>query len=63
LNSALARAGGLIATALLGFVLQVRGDALLTAFHIAMLVGAAACAVASASAFVLIGDGKSHAGL
>jgi EmrB/QacA subfamily drug resistance transporter len=63
LNSALARAGGLVATALLGFVLQARGDALLTAFHVAMAVGATACVAASASALALVRDRKSGAGM
>lgn len=48
-NSAIARTGGLVATALLGSVLAARG-----AFHVAMIVGAAACVGASASAFRLI---------
>jgi len=53
-NSAIARAGGLIATALLGSVLGARGDALISGFHIAALGCAVACAFASASAFFLI---------
>jgi MFS family permease len=40
LNSAVARTGGLIATALLGAVLVTSGDALIDAFHIALLVAA-----------------------
>jgi EmrB/QacA subfamily drug resistance transporter len=54
LNSAVARSGGLIATALLGSVLAVAGAPLLAAFHAAMLVAAAACVAASLSAFALI---------
>jgi hypothetical protein len=53
-NSAVARAGGLIATALLGSVLAAEGRQLLAAFHAAMIVGAAACAAASLSALALI---------
>ena len=53
-NSAVARLGGLVATALLGGVLAARGDALVTRFHVAMLVGALACFAAAAGAFFLI---------
>ncbi len=53
-NSAIARTGGLIATALLGSVLAAQGAQLVGAFHVAMIFGAAACAAASVSAFVLI---------
>lgn len=58
LNSALARAGGLIATALLGAVLAAKGQALVQGFHAALVVGAIAAAGAGASAFVLIADEK-----
>ena len=54
LNSAVARTGGLVATALLGAVLAAEGEELWAAFHIAMLVGAATCAAAALSAFGLI---------
>jgi EmrB/QacA subfamily drug resistance transporter len=54
LNSAVARTGGLVATALLGSVLAASGAALLSAFHAGMMVGAAACAAASLSAFALL---------
>ncbi len=47
LNSALARTGGLIATALLGTVLRSHGDQLLASFHTAMGVGAVTCLGAS----------------
>lgn len=53
-NSAIARAGGLIGTALLGNVLGAQGEDLVTGFHAAVLACAAACAAASASAFFLI---------
>jgi EmrB/QacA subfamily drug resistance transporter len=53
-NSAVARTGGLVATALLGAVLAAEGAELLSAFHAAMLAGAATSAAASASGFWLI---------
>jgi MFS family permease len=57
LNSAVARTGGLIATALLGSVLAVDGDRLLVAYRVAMGVGALICAAASLSALRLL-DGN-----
>ena len=54
LNSAVARTGGLLATALLGFVLAAEGSHLLSSFHIAMVLGAAACASAALCAFALL---------
>jgi EmrB/QacA subfamily drug resistance transporter len=54
INSAVARTGGLVATALLGSVLAAEGDQLLTAYHAAMGVGALMCAAASLSAFTLL---------
>ena len=54
LNSAVARGGGLVATASLGSVLAATGPELLSAFHTAMIVGAATCAAASLSAFGLL---------
>jgi EmrB/QacA subfamily drug resistance transporter len=54
LNSAVARTGGLLATALLGFVLAAEGAHLLSSFHIAMVLGAAACASAALCAFALL---------
>lgn len=53
-NSAVARTGSLIATALLGSVLVGRGAGLLAAFHVAMLACALACVASSASAYVLL---------
>ncbi len=55
LNSAVARAGGLIATALLGAVLAARGAALISQFHAAAVAGAVVCLAAALSAFALIG--------
>jgi EmrB/QacA subfamily drug resistance transporter len=57
LNSAVARTGGLVATALLGSVLAAEGAQLLAAFRTAMVVGAAACAAASLAAFGLLDRG------
>ncbi|MBV9078759.1 MAG: DHA2 family efflux MFS transporter permease subunit [Methylobacteriaceae bacterium] len=56
LNSAVARTGGLVATALLGSVLAAHGADLVSAFHAAAVVGAGACAAASLSAFALVRD-------
>jgi EmrB/QacA subfamily drug resistance transporter len=53
LNSAVARTGGLVATALLGSVLAATGPALTTAFGIAMAIGAAICIASSASALLI----------
>ena len=53
-NSAVARAGGLIDTALLGAVLASRGEQLAQDFRVAVLIGAAAALAASASAFFLL---------
>lgn len=54
LNSAVARSAGMIATALLGSVLGLSSERLITGFHAALLVCAIACAGAAASAFLLI---------
>jgi EmrB/QacA subfamily drug resistance transporter len=53
-NSAIARAGGLIATALLGGVLGARGAAVMTGFPAAAMACATASIGASACAFFLI---------
>ncbi|MEA3034729.1 MAG: hypothetical protein QOH04_488 [Sphingomonadales bacterium] len=53
-NSAVARTGGLIATALLGAVLASRGPALAHAFALAAFGAAAAAAVAGLSALLLL---------
>jgi EmrB/QacA subfamily drug resistance transporter len=52
-NSAAARTGGLVATALLGSVLAA-GTGLLGAFHVAMIGCALACVASSACAFWLL---------
>jgi EmrB/QacA subfamily drug resistance transporter len=62
LNSAVARTGGLVATALLGSVLTAAGNQLVIAFHAAMIAGAATCAAATLSAFTLIGRDIAGAG-
>jgi predicted MFS family arabinose efflux permease len=54
LNSAVARTGGLVATALIGPVMASSGPALLSAFGVAAAIGAVICSVAAASAFTLI---------
>jgi MFS family permease len=54
LNSAVARTGGMMATALLGGVLSLRGLALIGGFHATSIACAVASVAASASAFFLI---------
>src|ERR1700726_1121021 len=54
LNSAVARTGGLIATALIGPVIASSGPALLSAFGVAAAIGAVICLVAATSAATLI---------
>jgi EmrB/QacA subfamily drug resistance transporter len=54
LNSAVARTGGMVATALLGGVLGATGQALVSGFHFAAMVCAVTCIAASASAFFLM---------
>jgi len=55
LNSAIARTGGLIATALSGAVIAREGAALISAFHAAALVGATLAVVAGIVAFGTLG--------
>ena len=52
-NSAVARLGGLIATALLGGVLGASGAGLIAGFHVAAIVAAIASVLGSASALAL----------
>jgi MFS family permease len=54
-NSAVARTGGLIATALLGAVLGATGSQLFDGFHVAMTVSAAVAALASLVALTMLG--------
>jgi EmrB/QacA subfamily drug resistance transporter len=58
LNSAAARAGGLVATALIGAVLASSGPALVSAFHVAAMVGAGLCVAASLSALSLVAQNE-----
>ena len=61
LNSAVARTGGLVATALLGAVIAAKGAELVRAFHLAVGVGALAALEASAAAATLIRNVKPKA--
>ena len=61
-NSAVARLGGLIATALLGSVLGQEGDALFAGFHSAMFVSAGVAALAGVVALTMIGGVKMRNG-
>jgi EmrB/QacA subfamily drug resistance transporter len=54
-NSAAARTGGLVATALLGTVLAAQGSDLTADFRVAAVVGALACAAAAVSGVALLG--------
>jgi len=56
-NSAIARTGGLIATALAGAVMRQSGSALVNAFHDAALVGAALAIAAGLTAFLTLRKG------
>jgi EmrB/QacA subfamily drug resistance transporter len=60
LNSAVARTGGMVATALLGSVLGAAGPALLAGFHAVAIVCALVSVAASATAFFLISVGASR---
>lgn len=57
LNSAVARTGGLVATALLGGVLSAHGAAFGPAFRWAATAGAASAALAGTAAFLLLDPG------
>jgi hypothetical protein len=54
-NSAVARTGGLIATALLGSVLGSKGVQLFAGFHAAMVVSAIVAAAAGLVALTMLG--------
>ncbi|WP_226896274.1 MFS transporter [Polymorphobacter sp. PAMC 29334] len=60
-NSAIARTGGMIATALLGAVLAARGAALVDAFRTTAWAAAGMAAAASAAAFLLVSAGTGMA--
>lgn len=53
-NSAVARTGGLIATALLGSVLSSSGEQLFAGFHSAMYISAAVAALSAVVAFAML---------
>jgi EmrB/QacA subfamily drug resistance transporter len=53
-NSAVARTGGLVVTALIGSVMAAKGPALTSAFAAATVAGAVLCVAAALSAFLLI---------
>lgn len=55
-NSAVARTGGLIATAMLGVVLALEGEALIDGFHWSLVGAAIASVAASAAALLLVGN-------
>jgi len=57
-NSAVARTGGLIATALLGAVLASSGKQLFAGFHVAMVVSAGVAALSSIVALTMLGGVK-----
>ena len=57
-NSAVARTGGLIATALLGAVLASEGEKLFAGFHVVMMFSAAVSALASVVALTMLGNVK-----
>ena len=57
-NSAVARTGGLIATALLGAVLATSGKQLFAGFHVAMTVSATVAALAGVVALTMLGGVK-----
>jgi len=56
LNSAVARTGGLVATALLGTVLAAQGAELIAGFRAAAVICAGASLLAGLCAFLLVGD-------
>ena len=55
LNSAVARTGSLVATALIGPVLVATGGALVGAFHAAALCAAASCLIGAVATFFMVG--------
>jgi predicted MFS family arabinose efflux permease len=57
-NSAVARTGGLVATALLGAVLAATGNELVSGFHVATVVCALASLAAAAAVFFMVENGR-----
>jgi EmrB/QacA subfamily drug resistance transporter len=60
LNSAIARTGGLVATALVGVVFAAHGEALLRSFHATMAIGALVCCGAFIIALTLPGSAEAR---
>ncbi|PSJ36886.1 MFS transporter [Allosphingosinicella deserti] len=60
-NSAIARTGGLVATALAGAVIAQTGAALTSAFHAAAAIGAALAMLAGIAAFLTLDGGQVEA--
>jgi EmrB/QacA subfamily drug resistance transporter len=58
LNSAVARTGGLVATALIGPVIAASDAALISAFDVAAMIGAVICVMAAASGVLVNPAGK-----
>ena len=52
-NSAVSRAGALVAVALLGGVLRQGGPALIDGFHLALIAAAISCALATLAALLI----------
>ncbi|MCW3798735.1 MFS transporter [Sphingomonas sp. BN140010] len=61
LNSAVARTGGLIATALLGAVLASKGQGLIASFHVALIAGAAISIAAGLTGWLTVAEKKKAA--
>jgi EmrB/QacA subfamily drug resistance transporter len=61
-NSAAARTGGLVATALLGAVLAAAGDELLSGFHVAAVVCALSSLGAAGAVFFMVENKTANAG-
>jgi predicted MFS family arabinose efflux permease len=59
-NSAVSRAGGLVATAAAGGVIAAGGNALVQSFHIAAIAGAGLTAVAAVTALLTLGGLRSE---
>jgi MFS family permease len=57
-NSAIARTGGLVATALAGAVIAQAGTALVDAFHAAAAIGACLAILAGSAAFLTLPPGR-----
>jgi hypothetical protein len=61
-NSAVARAGGLVATALLGAMLSQHGDALIPGFHMVAVACAVTVAAAALVGFLMLGGRSGRRG-